>query len=152
MKLPLCGGCQCGQLRYEVRAEPLSVYVCHCTECQRQSGSAFAMSVIVPRPALVFTAGAPQRWSRITERGNVLDGDFCPQCGVRIAHHPRINEAVSILKPGTLDDTRWLVPVGHIWTRSAQPWVDIPEGSVIFEGHPDVARLIAAWQERSKAS
>lgn len=148
MKLPLCGGCQCGHLRYEVRAEPLSVYVCHCTECQRQSGSAFGMSVIVPRPALVFTSGEPRRWSRTTERGNVLDGDFCATCGTRVAHYPRINERVAILKPGTLDDTQWLIPVGHIWTRSAQPWVRIPEDSVTFEEHPDVARLIDAWQKR----
>lgn len=147
MKLPLSGGCQCGNLRYEVRAEPLSIYVCHCTECQRQSGSAFAMSMIVPRPALVILSGKPQRWSRTTERGNVLDGDFCPTCGTRLAHYPHINERVAILKPGTLDETRWLVPVGHIWTRSAQPWVHIPQDSVIFEGHPDIGRLIEAWRK-----
>lgn len=148
MKLPLRGGCQCGYLRYEIRAEPLSVYVCHCTECQRQSGSAFGMSAIVPRSALAFTSGEPRRWSRTTERGNVLDGDFCATCGTRVAHYPRINETIAILKPGTLDDTQWLIPVGHIWTRSAQPWVQMPDDSVIFKEHPDVARLINAWQKR----
>lgn len=147
MKLPLNGGCLCGHLRYEVNAEPLSVYVCHCTECQRQSGSAFGMSAIVPRSAFSIT-GKPQRWSRTTERGNVLDGDSCPVCGTRIVHYPRVNEAVAILKPGTLDDTRWLVPVGHIWTRSAQPWVSIPADAVNFETQPDVGRLIEAWQAR----
>lgn len=152
MKLPLGGGCQCGYLRYEVRAEPLSVYNCHCTECQRQSGSAFGMSVVVPRPALVYLAGKPQRWSRTTDRGNVLDGDFCPHCGVRIAHLPRVNEKVAILKPGTLDDTSWLVPVGHIWTRSAQPWVTFEADTVVFEGHPDIAKLIEAWQRRGRAN
>jgi hypothetical protein len=148
MKLPLSGGCQCGQLRYEIRAEPMSVYICHCTECQRQSGGAFGMSMVVPRPSLVYVSGKPATWSRTSDRGNVLDGDMCATCGVRIAHHPKVNPAVSILKPGTLDDTRWLVPVGHIWTRSAQPWVPIPEDTVNFEGHPDIAQLIAAWQSR----
>jgi hypothetical protein len=152
MKLPLCGGCQCGGLRYEVRAEPLSVYVCHCTECQRQSGSAFGMSVIVPRPALAIIAGESRRWSRTSERGNVLDGDFCPICGTRIVHYPRINEAVAILKPGTLDDRNWLTPIGHIWTRSAQPWVPIPDDTLNFETHPDVAQLIEAWRSRRASS
>ena len=49
MRLPLSGGCQCGRVRYQIRAEPLAVYVCHCTECQRQSGSAFALSLAVAR-------------------------------------------------------------------------------------------------------
>jgi hypothetical protein len=106
------------------------------------------MSVIVPRPALVFLSGGTRRWSRTSERGNVLDGDFCPTCGTRVVHYPRVNEAVAILKPGTLDDTRWLVPVGHIWTRSAQPWVTIPNETVNFETHPDIAQLIEAWQKR----
>ena len=141
------GGCQCGRVRYRLEGEPVGLAVCHCTECQRQSGSAFAMSMIVPRPALVILSGKPQRWSRTTERGNVLDGDFCPTCGTRLAHYPHINERVAILKPGTLDETRWLVPVGHIWTRSAQPWVHIPQDSVIFEGHPDIGRLIEAWRK-----
>jgi hypothetical protein len=152
MNLPLRGGCQCGQLRYEIRGEPMSVYNCHCTECQRQSGSAFGMSMIVPRAALVYVAGAPAKWSRISERGNVLEGDLCSTCGVRIAHLPRVNEKVAILKPGTLDYTSWLVPVGHIWTRSAQPWVTFEEGSVIFEGHPDIGALIEAWQRRTGAA
>ncbi len=151
MKLPLCGGCQCGELRYEIRAEPLSVYVCHCTECQRQSGSAFGMSVIVPRPAMVFTSGAPKRWARTTERGTTIEGESCATCGVRVVHHPSANDTISVLKPGTLDDTRWLVPVGHIWTGSAQPWVSIPKDGVNFEGHPEVPRLIEAWQNRTSA-
>ena len=145
--LPLTGGCQCGHVRYEIRAEPLSVYVCHCTECQRQSSSAFGMSVMVPRPAFVITAGVPKNWSRTADSGRILDGDFCAVCGVRLVHHPRANDKVSILKPGTLDDTRWLYPVGHIWTRSAQPWVPIPKDSVIHEGHPsDLTSLIDAWR------
>jgi hypothetical protein len=62
-------------------------------------------------------------------------------------HHPRANDKVSILKPGTLDDTSWLHPVGHIWTKSAQSWVPIPKDSIIHEGHPsDLAPLIQAWQ------
>ncbi len=66
---------------------------------------------------------------------------------MRPVHYPKANEAVAILKPGTLDDTSWLHPVGHIWTRSAQQWVSIPADSVIHEGHPsELNSLIEAWQ------
>jgi len=146
MKLPLTGGCQCGALRYEIRAEPFSVYVCHCTECQRQSASAFSMSVMVPRDSLVYTKGVPRRFERTADSGRVIASDMCETCGVRPVNHPLANDKVSILKPGTLDDTSWLHPVGHIWTKSAQPWVPIPQDAVIHEGHPaDVSGLIAAW-------
>lgn len=146
MKLPLTGGCQCGALRYEIRAEPLSLYVCHCTECQRQSGAAFGMSLMVPRPALVYTKGMPRRWARTADSGRTIESDVCDGCGVRPVNYPTTNDKVSIVKPGTLDDTRWLHPVGHIWTKSAQSWLAIPKDSVIHEGHPaDMSGLIAAW-------
>jgi hypothetical protein len=146
MKLPLTGGCQCGALRYEVRAEPLAVYVCHCTECQRQSGSAFGMSAMVPRPALIYTKGVPRRLTRKADSGRSIESDMCESCGVRPVNLPAANDKVAIVKPGTLDDTSWLHPVGHIWTKSAQAWVSIPADSVIHEGHPaDVSGLIDAW-------
>lgn len=149
MKLPLTGGCQCGALRYEVSAEPLTVYVCHCTECQRQSGGAFGMSAVVPRQAVAFTAGTPRRWERKADSGNRIAGDFCPTCGVRTVHHPSSNEKVSILKPGTLDDTHWLWPVAHIWTASAQRWVQIPPDTIRHAGHPgDLTPMIEAWRRR----
>jgi hypothetical protein len=71
---------------------------------------------------------------------------MCETCGVRPVNHPTANDKVSIVKPGTLDETGWLHPVGHIWTDSAQTWVQIPKDAVIHEGHPpDVSGLIAAW-------
>jgi hypothetical protein len=146
MKLPLTGACQCGALRYEIRAEPLTVYVCHCTECQRQSGGAFGMSVMVPRESFVYTKGTPRRWNRTADSGRGIESDMCERCGVRPVNHPTANDKVSIVKPGTLDDTRWLHPVGHIWTKSAQPWFTIPKDTITHEAHPaDVGGLIAAW-------
>ena len=147
MKLPLTGGCQCGQLRYEISAEPLSVYACHCTECQRQSGSAFGMSVLIPRESFRFVSRTPTRYERKADSGRVIEGDFCATCGVRPIHYPRSNPKVAILKPGTLDDTSWLHPVGHIWTKSAQPWISIPTDTVLHEAHPtELDSMIEAWR------
>ncbi|HEY6992281.1 MAG TPA: GFA family protein [Xanthobacteraceae bacterium] len=145
MRLPLTGGCQCGRVRYEIRAKPLSVYACHCTECQRQSGSAFALSLPVPRDAVAVVSGTPATWRRVLEGGRVIACFFCADCGTRLFHNPERNPQASIVKPGTLDDTTWLAPVGHIWTRSAQPWV--PQDTVNYEAQPpDLTRLIEAWQ------
>jgi hypothetical protein len=147
MRLPLSGGCQCGGVRYEIRAEPLTVYVCHCTECQRQSGSAFALSLAVARDALAVIKGAPAKWRRVVTSERAIWCFFCRGCGGRLFHNPEHNPKASIVKPGTLDDTTWLEPVGHIWTRSAQPWVQIPSTTVNYEAQPpDLSRLVEAWK------
>src|SRR3546814_20800125 len=65
----LTGGCQCGEMRYESAGEPLALYVCHCRECQKQSASAFGMSLEVPRSGLRVTRGVPQFWTRASDRG-----------------------------------------------------------------------------------
>ncbi|MBI3435158.1 MAG: GFA family protein [Proteobacteria bacterium] len=150
MRLPLTGTCQCGSIRYEIRGEPLSVYACHCTECQRQSAGAFALSMPVARDAVVVLSGKPKSWRRTTESGRVIQCIFCPQCGVRLFHNPESNPDISVVKPGTLDETGWLFPVGHIWTRSAQPWFKIPLDAICYEGQPpDLTKLTAAWRARS---
>jgi len=149
MWLPLTGGCQCGSVRYEIRDNPLAVYACHCTECQRQSGSAFGLSMPVPREAVAVVAGTPKEWRRILDSGRIIRCVYCGDCGVRLIHHPERNPQVSIVKPGTLDDTQWLEPVGHIWTRSAQPWFEIPQDLVNYDAQPpDLSRLIEAWRAR----
>ena len=151
MKLPLTGGCQCGAVRYAIDAEPLTLYACHCTECQRQTGSAFALSMVVKREALRITSGAPKEWLRRHESGRVIACVFCDACGTRLYHNPHINTQITILKPGTLDDTTWLDPIGHIWTRSAQCWIDIPGETVNYDVQPpDLSGLIETWRSQKR--
>lgn len=153
MQLPLTGACQCRNVRYEIRLEPLTVYACHCTECQRQSGSAFSLSMVVPREAIAIIGGKPKEWLRKHESGRIISCLFCDQCGTRLYHNPRVNAAISIVKSGTLDEAAKFPPVGHIWTKSAQKWFTIPAGSVTYEGQqPDMTRLIAAWENHQKAA
>ena len=150
MKLPLTGGCQCGTVRYRIDAEPLTVLACHCSECQKQSASAFGMTMPVRRTAFTFTKGEPAHWERKTDSGNMLGAAFCADCGVRLFHEPA-NKAVLNVKPGTLDDTSWVSPVGHIWTDRAQPWLrDRLEGVLYARQPPNMDRLIAAWRARSE--
>jgi hypothetical protein len=152
MQLPLTGGCCCGGVRYEIRARPTALYCCHCKDCQRQTGSAYAMSMFVPRGAVAITAGAPKCWRRQADSGRFMRCWFCGDCGARLYNEPESRSDVTVIKPGTLDDTSWLDPVGEIWTRSRQPWVPLPPGSPSFPEQADPARLAEIWHGREGAS
>ncbi len=121
------GGCQCGRVRYRITAEPLLLVACHCKECQRQSGSAFGMSLLVQQAGFVVE-GELKMFERSSDSGRPLRCFFCPECGTRIYHQPTYAAGIANIKPGTLDDTAWLEPKMHTWLSSKQPWVDIPEG------------------------
>lgn len=129
------GGCQCGSVRYEVRGEPLAVTACHCTDCQRQSGSAFSMSLIVRRDDFRVT-GETRSFASQADSGAGKEGAFCPTCGVRIYNTlERMPDTVNV-KPGTLDETKWLEPSVHVWLSSRQPWVLLPEDTTRFDRNP----------------
>jgi hypothetical protein len=132
MIAPYTGGCQCGSVRYVVTTEPIRLLACHCKECQRQSGSAFAMAMPVNKDSLTLT-GLTKQFTRMADSGNEVTGVFCPECGVRIYHVLKSAPDVVSIKPGTLDDTRWLRPDRFIWTKSAQGWVPVPEGVKALE-------------------
>ncbi len=131
------GGCQCGKVRYRVGSKPLAVAVCHCGECQRQSGSAFAMSMIVPDDSFELLSGDLKSFSRSPKTGITVDCHFCPDCGSRIYHLISSMPGTVSIKPGTLDDTSWLNPNFHVWTQNKQSWVSIPEGPRSFETQPE---------------
>src|SRR6185369_17828353 len=100
-----------------------------------------------PRSALTLVAGTLRTWRRAAASGRTVDCSFCPACGTRLYHLPTRNEAIANVKPGTLADPRWLRPVGHLWTRSAQAGVVIPDGVLRWDGQPDdFEPLYAAWR------
>ncbi len=148
------GGCQCGDIRYRLRGEPLMLYACHCSDCQKQSASAFGLSLIVSAGDLEFTAGAERlrRWETRGDDGTAKPCYFCPSCGTRLYHGDRDDDARVSIKGGTLDSTHDLEPVAHIWLRSAQPWVEIDRDRfACFDTEPaDESELERRWQARVK--
>jgi hypothetical protein len=117
-------------VRYRIEGEPLGLAVCHCTACQRQSGSAFGMSLAVANDSFRLLAGSLKTFTVVCDSGRTKHCAFCPECGTRI-HHRTDDVALSI-KAGTLDDTAWLAPAAHYWTDKKQPWVRIPNGIPCF--------------------
>lgn len=130
------GACQCGDVRYEVTGTSRRLIACHCTDCQRQSGSAFGMTMVVSESDFRLVQGELKTFMTTSDAGRGKLGAFCPRCGTRIYHKPEIRPGSVSIKPGTLDDTSWLKPDMHIWTSSRQPWVVIPEGVETHEKQP----------------
>ena len=120
IRLPLTGGCLCGACRYALRAAPFVVYACHCTDCRRQSGSAYGLSMPAPRAAFAVTQGEPAAWLRTLPSGRRSNVRFCGVCATRL--FAESSPDIVTIRPGTLDDTGWLRPAAQMFMRSALPW------------------------------
>lgn len=120
----LHGGCQCGHVRYAIHQPPLRLTVCHCLDCQKQSASAFGMSLAIDPASFELLQGTLRRFEVVCDSGRIKTCTFCPECGVRIYHETDNGRSV---KAGTLDERSGLVPSAHYWTARKQPWVEIPE-------------------------
>ncbi len=144
--LPLKGGCQCGQIRYEIRSAPFMVYNCHCSVCQKISASAFNVSVGISAESFALTSGVTARYEWESEVGARRYGLFCGKCGTRIVQGHVPDRPVLSLRGGTLDEPGWLDPVADIWTRSAHSWALAPDRRLQYEKQPeDYAPLLDAF-------
>jgi hypothetical protein len=149
MPPPYPGRCVCGAVRYRLTAEPLTLYACHCADCQALSGSAFRLSMPVRRDTLEILLGEPEAFRYSPIGASAKTGRRCPACSTWLWGEPERLPQVVVLRPSTLDDRSWLDPVAHIWVRSAQPWVRIPAGVLTFDGQPpDDLELVRAWRAR----
>ena len=130
------GGCSCGRLRFQVTGTPRSVNCCHCRDCQRLTGSAFAVNAVYPTPQLALLGPG---WD---DGCVVVDADGarswrCPDCGVLLfAGHPAFGDALRFVRVGTLDAGERLAPDAHYFVRSKHPWVVIPEGVPAWQTLP----------------
>jgi hypothetical protein len=142
------GQCQCGSVTYRVTGLAATLFACHCTECQKQSSSAFGMALWIRHGEIELLSGELKHWVRELASGRHMRCSFCPVCGTRLFHRVEEQSEFMSIKPGTLNDTRWLVPVGHIWTRSKQTWLTLDPGSLQYdENPPSFEELLSAWHE-----
>lgn len=129
------GGCLCGQLRYTATAEPVFTAVCHCKDCQKESGTTFNLVVAVPLSA-VSIQGSPRTYTTKGDSGKDYVRRLCPNCGSTILSEPAALPGIAALRAGTLDDTSWLKPGMEIYCDSAQPWVQLGGGMQRFPKMP----------------
>ena len=133
----LVGGCQCGSVRYQASGEPQQVLACHCADCQKQTGSAFALIVVVNEDDFQVTQGEVQSFVTHADTGREKFGAFCVQCGGRVYNKLEWRPGKLSFRGGTLDDTSWIVPKVHLWTSRKQPWVVLPADATTFETQPE---------------
>ena len=117
----LSGGCACGAIRYETDADPVLMLNCHCSDCQKASGSAYAAIVAVPKPAVRLT-GEPRYYKIVGTSGKAIERGFCPNCGSQVTVKLERFPDVLGLQAGSLDDPSRYKPTMDVFTESAQPW------------------------------
>ena len=116
------GGCACGAVRYECTAAPLFSLNCHCRDCQRETGSAFAPILAVPRAAFALTQGSPKYFDVKADSGHTTRRSFCAECGSPLFGEPGSRVDMVTIRAGSLDDPSEFRPSRDIYTASAQPW------------------------------
>jgi hypothetical protein len=113
----------CGAVTYSADADPVVHAVCHCTDCQRQTGGPFSVFVGVPQAAFRYEGATLASFSTTGEdHGGETQRKFCSVCGSPVFSISAVVPELIFIKAGSLDDARWVQPTVEAWTRSAQPW------------------------------
>ena len=143
------GGCACGAVRYRLAAEPMFIHCCHCLNCQRQTGSAFVVNLLIETDRVEVLAGQPEPVDVPRDDGSAQRIFRCPQCQVAVFSEYGRPE-VRFVRGGTLDDPTSITPDVHIYTRSKVGWVTLPEGTPAFDAYYDASKLWPAESLRRR--
>ena len=146
MGIPPEGGCACGAIRYRLTSEPLFTNCCHCLNCQRQTGSAFVINVLIETDRVELLAGEPQPVDVPRDDGGAQRIFRCPACQVAVFSQYTRPE-VRYVRAGTLDEPSSVKPDAHIFTRSKLSWITLPESVPAFEVYYDMESL---WPPASR--
>jgi hypothetical protein len=125
------GGCACGAIRYEGGEEPLAMFNCHCTDCQRVSGGTFVAVAVVREDSLKLTRGEAKFHRTISASGRWIDRGFCAACGTPLFAKAEVAPGYISIRPGSLDDPTWFKPTVDTWAPHAPAWLamdpDLPK-------------------------
>jgi len=147
MGIPLEGGCACGAVRYRLAADPLFTHCCHCLNCQRQTGSAFVINVLVEADRVEMLSGAPLPVAVPRDDGSTQRIFRCQACQVAVFSEYSRPE-VRFVRGGTLDEPSSVTPDVHIYTRSKLGWIALPASVPAFDEYYDTKAL---WPAASLA-
>ncbi|HEX4782161.1 MAG TPA: GFA family protein [Usitatibacter sp.] len=143
------GGCACREVRYRLLASPMFVHCCHCTWCQRETGSAFALNAIFESENVEITHGKPEDVVTPSNSGTGQVIARCPRCRIALwSNYGGIGDYFRFVRVGTLDWPARFAPDIHIFTSTKQPWVKIPEG---MRTVPEYYKSSETWPKESLA-
>jgi hypothetical protein len=119
------GQCHCGSIRYEAEIDPDEVSICHCTDCQSLTGSAYRVTAMVPRERLVLTGNKARTYIKTADNGRKRIQQFCPDCGSPMFTTGEGADAeIWGIRWGSIRQRQQLIPRHQIWCRSAAPWIN----------------------------
>jgi hypothetical protein len=143
------GGCTCGAVRYRVLAAPMFVHCCHCTWCQRETGTAFALNAMIEAERVELLGGEPLVVDTPSNSGKGQKISRCPRCYVAVwSNYGGGGDAVRFIRVGTLLDPGRFPPGAHIFTSTKLPWVVLPAGTPSF---PEYYNSKETWPKESLA-
>lgn len=141
------GGCGCGNVRYRILGPPMIVHCCHCSWCQRETGSAFVINALIETDQVEVEGDTPEMVDTPSHSGKGQKIARCPHCRVALwSHYAGAGGAISFIRVGTLDHPDRCPPMAHVFTENRQAWVEIPAGSAVFEQFYDHK---SQWPEAS---
>ena len=120
----LSGQCLCGSVKYTA-SEPMGSLVCHCKDCQRQSGSAFSVIILFPAENVKYS-GELATYTAQGDSGLKVERMFCPKCGSAVVSRCEKVPGVDIIKSGTLNDTSTVQPFAQIYCEREHSWIELP--------------------------
>lgn len=141
------GGCACGEVRYRLQSAPLFVHCCHCLNCQKHTGSAFVINLLIEAARVQRSGRAPEPVEMPPNGGTPNQIFRCPVCRVAVWSVYGGRAAILFVRGGTLDRPAAIAPDVHIYTRSKLPWVRLPDSVPAFEAYYDPKQL---WPEASR--
>lgn len=127
------GGCSCGQIRYELLAEPMFTHCCHCHLCQQITGSAFITNTFIEGANFKLTSGQLASYIGPSGSGRGHTIKRCPDCGDPIVSYFGGTEHLAVFKAGTLDKLNLAPPEAHIFVESKVEWLQLPDDIPSFE-------------------
>lgn len=134
----ISGSCLCGAVLYSSDVEePIMTAICHCENCQRQTGTAFSIIVAVPEDSISFeNKDSLKEYLDQGQSGKAVHRKFCGDCGSPIMSLVDNAPGLGILKAGTLNDTSWLNPTIEFWCESSQPWLEFGDQMTQYDKNP----------------
>ncbi len=136
------GGCACQAVRYRLSREPMFVHCCHCTSCQTETGSAFAINALIESDQVETLKGSPEPVLTPSESGRGQQVWRCPSCHVAVwSNYGGANDILRFVRVGTLDEPGAIEPDIHIYSRSKVPWVQLPGGALAVEAYYDSSEI-----------
>lgn len=135
----ITGGCLCGSIRYEIEGEPFRVANCHCDDCRKATGSAYATNLFYKETQITLLQGTPKKFQHTADSGNGMTKEFCGDCGSQVFGTGTLRPGVKHVKVGTIDDASFVKPEVNLFITRALGSTHIDDALANFEGMPPPA-------------